>query len=222
MPSDCFICGKHVLGLTGQDVQLDPDTIRWRGAPALLVNEILADEDYGDCHVVCFRQLGRREFWKEWCLRGYPAAVEVDEHTYVSAPPLAAAKKMRLPDEVIVITTDCVVYALRHPQIEAAVPGKAGHLLPVEGEILLDLEALASPHDKELRRLARGPDPAPLGSLLGLLDLADRLVSPEAVENGVLHPLGVDHGRARFRAEYSVLAGEGLVKWCREASRPRP
>lgn len=222
MPPDCFICGKSVLGLTGQDVHLDPDAIRWRGAPALLVNEIIADEEYGDCHVVCFRQLGRRELWREWLLRGYPAAVQVDERTYVSAPPPGASKKMRLPDEVILITTDCVVVPLRHPQIEAAAPAKGGYLLPVEGEILLDLEALASPRDKEIRRLARGPGPAPLGSLLGLYDLADRLVCPEAVENGVLHPLGVDHGRARFRAEYTIWVGEALLKWCREASRPRP
>jgi hypothetical protein len=221
---NCFTCGKKVLGLTGQDVHLDPDVLRWRGAPAVVLSEILADGAYGNCHVVCFRQLDpdRRGFWREWTLRGHSSAVKVNESTYVSVPPPRMNKKLRLADDVIVITTECVVYPLRREQINAAVEVTGGHLLPVQGELHLDLEAIGDSAQKEgIRRLAREPAASSLEALLGLLDIKDRLARPEAVEKGTAHPLGVDHGKARFRAEYRVFAAEGLVEWCRARGRPR-
>lgn len=223
MASDCFICGKKVLGLTGQDVHLDPDALRWRGAPAVVLSEIVAGGAFGACHIVCFRQIdrARRDFWREWTLRGYRSAVQVSESAYVSVPPPGVNKRLRLAGEVIVITTDCVVYPLRREQVGAAIEVKGGHLLPVQGELQLDVEAMGDPARKEgIRRLAR-ETAAPLGSLLGLLDVTDRLASPEAAEKSTLHSLGVDHGKARFRAEYWVFAAEGLVEWCLARGRPR-
>lgn len=80
----CFICGKPVLGIDGQDVVLDTSHLSIESASA---TKILADEAFGSCHIKC---LSESEWGKLWYqnlinylerVRGYEVLRTLKDHT---------------------------------------------------------------------------------------------------------------------------------------------
>jgi hypothetical protein len=177
----CFICKQRVLGLRGQDLNLD--TFYLQGQHADL--QVIAENAFGECHMLCLLGSKWGSFWAERIaenmrhVRRFESLIESEQFQML--------RNARMT-ETIIIRTDGWIKFVSDRRLHEARKTTEGLLLPVREEMSVELSddmALIA----DLERTLASNRPFSLWEFVSKLGLANRLLYPEAIRPGEIYPV---------------------------------
>lgn len=174
----CPFCQREVLGLIGQDISLD--TFYLQDTPE--DTKVIETEIFGMCHFLCLTNTRWGRFWSRRILenmatvRKFPIRAETKHITILRNDQL---------QETIVIRQDGWLAYIDDKALKAKIDIEGGCLIPISHELNLDLsdhpELSAMVQDVFIQGY-----PYALLDIVNALNLAGRLLYPQALKNGTL------------------------------------
>jgi hypothetical protein len=182
----CFICNHQVIGLSGQDLTLD--TFYLHGEPE--DRQVVADNAFGDCHLLCLVNSKWGRFWGKRVLgnlknvRRYGSIFESSEVSILRNDVMLESAVVRA-DGWMTFVSDRPLLAAR------TIAG--GRLLPVVHPLTIDLSENVNLIER-IQPAFEANTSVNLFELVVELGLQDYLLYPEAIRDGDVRRLDTDAG----------------------------
>ena len=195
----CFVCLKPVIPITGESQVFDGYNLSDED------DHIIEDMNLGACHAKCIKESHLNNFW-------YVKTLALKKNEFFEVTQINENSQLlyRLYNQLfIVLNNDATHISFTLEELKNAKRSSEGLILSRGGEMNIQLDLVAG---TQLCRMLKKKGKISLIEIFRELDIEDKILRPDFMENGVLmfetdhkHRTRCRNGWISGRAKYQVL-----------------